>query len=111
MLMVCNHLGTGHFKERTTRCRERPLDSQMTAAWQRVQRHALEEAARVVKARRGSNLTGVQSLTRLLKLEGPSDYSRNTRRKVHCDLVASKVEEPAYASFVDMLSVLPPEDA
>lgn len=107
-----NALACGRVAQLTTPMAEVGCRMKATAARSLALKHLREKVVEVARARRGLCLTGVREATATL-LKSPPDadgYVRAQKVK-QIPMMADRMVEPACTTSIDMLEVLPKEDA
>ena len=107
-----NALACGRVAQLTTPEAEVGCRMKATAARSLALNHLRQKVVEVARVRRGLGLTGVREATAIL-LKSPPDADGYVRaqRVRQVPMIADRMVEPSSASSIDMLEVLPQEDA
>ena len=79
MVALFNGLDRGTVEQQTTGSLRNTRDGQVTAAWQSIHSMVLSESAKLERVRRGSDLTGVQAVGRLTKVDAEEICQKKIR--------------------------------
>ena len=112
VVRTINSLACGRVAQLTTPEAEVGCRMKATAARSLALNHLRQKVIDVVRVRRGLGLTGVREATAIL-LKSPPDADGYVRaQKIRqVPMIADRMIEPTSASSIDMLEVLPEEDA